>query len=231
MLYYVINCHKMTVRWKIEMKLFENKLQHYPHSYINDVELEIILEGTPNSRYSKIKRMAAQGKLLRIRRGLYYITHKLGQSERPHPFELAQYIYGPSYISLESALSFHQLIPETVYTITNVTSKRSKTFNTSLGIFSYLHMPVKNLYVQVELITEQNNYQFLIAKPWKAICDYVFCYKKKWNSIYPLIESLRINPNSLPILRTEEIELLNEYYQQAQIKRFLKGVQKNLNCY
>lgn len=209
-------------------KLLERTLQGYPRPYLTDIELEGLLDGTPDSRYGKVKRLLAQGKLLHIRRGLYCLTDMIGYLTKPHPYELAQYIYGPSYISLESALSFHKLIPERVYTITSAAGKRSKEFQTPLGMFSYLHLPLKNFYTEVDLI-EENGYKFFMAKPWKAICDYVFCYKKNWISLEPLLASLRINREDLPILRNEEIQLLDEYYHHERVSRFLKGIQKDLS--
>ncbi len=209
-------------------KNLESILRAYPHPYITDGELEGLLAGaSADSRHSKVKRLLAQDKLLRIRRGLYCLTDQLDYFMKPHPFELAQYIYGPSYISFESALSFHQLIPERVYTITSVTGKRSKEYQTPLGLFSYFHLSLENLYTEVELITE-NNYRFFMAKPWKAICDYIFCYKKDWDSLEPLLKSLRINYESLPLLRNEEIELLKDYYQSVRINIFLKGIRKDV---
>lgn len=203
-------------------KSLEAMLRIYPRSYLTDAELGTLLDGTPDSRYSKIKRLLAQGKLLHIRRGLYSLTEEIGCLIKPHPFELAQHIYGPSYISLESALSYHKLIPETVYTVTSATSKRSKEFQTALGAFSYSHLPLENFYTEVELIKE-NGYQFFMAKPWKAICDYVFCYRKNWKSLEPLLESLRINYEDLPKLRNEEKQLLDEYYRHTRISRFFEG--------
>lgn len=205
-------------------KLIES-LRSYPRPYLTDIELGVLLNGTPDSRYGKVKRLLAQGKLLHLRRGLYCLTDKMGYFTKPHPFELAQYIYGPSYISLESALSFHKLIPESVYTTTSVTSKRSKEFQTPLGLFSYLHLPLESFFTEVELVKE-NGYQFFMAKPWKAICDYLYCYKKDWTNLNPLAESLRINCDDLPVLREEEIQLLEEYYRHTRISRFLKGVQR-----
>ncbi len=207
--------------------LLETALRRYPRPYLTDIELAMLLGSTRDSRYGKVKRMLAQGKLLHIRRGLYCVTDKVGYLGKPHPHELAQYIYGPSYISLESALSFHKLIPETVYTVTSTTTKRSKEFETPLGKFSYLHLPLENFYTEVERVNE-NGYQFFMAKPWKAICDYVFCYKKNWISIEPLFKSLRIDREDLPMLRNEEIQLLDDYYHHTRISRFLKGIQKNL---
>lgn len=205
----------------------ESILRNAPRPYLTDAELDTMLNGTPDSRYGKVKRLLAQGKLLHIRRGLYCLTDVIGYRGKPHPYELAQYIYGPSYISLESALSFHQLIPERVYTVTSATGKRSKEFHSSLGVFSYLHLPLENLFTGVELVNE-NGHRFFVAKPWKAICDYVFCYKKDWHSLEPLLESLRIQFDNLPILHNEEIQLLDEYYHSIRVSRFLKGVQKAL---
>ena len=207
------------------LKLLEKLPQSRP--YLTDNELTTLLNGSADSRYGKVKRWLNQKKMLHIRRGLYCLTDKVNYLRKPHPYELAQYIYGPSYISLETALSFHKLIPETVYTITSVTSKRAKEFKTKLGVFSYLHLPIESFYTEVELIKE-NDYQFFMAKPWKAICDYVFCYKKDWNSFEPLLESLRINYEDLPWLDNEKTELLNEYYHTSRISNFLKNIQKKI---
>lgn len=209
------------------MAKLEESLRQYARPYLTDAELAVLLDGTPDSRYAKTKRMLAQGKLLHIKRGLYSLTDKLGYPIKPHPFELAQYIYGPSYISLESALSYHQLIPERVYTITSCTGKRAKEFETPLGHFSYLHLPEENLFTGVELVKE-NDYQFFMAKPWKAICDYIYCYKYDWKSLEPLEKSLRIEISDLPLLREEEIQLLDEYYHQKRISVFLKNIRGEL---
>jgi hypothetical protein len=202
----------------------EKILHSFPRPYLTDNELAIILDGSANSRYSKVKRLVAQGMLLRIRRGLYAIPNSLSMKQ-PNPFELAQYIDGPSYISFESALSYHQLIPETVYTVTSATAKRSKTYQTPLGLFSYRHLPLKNLYIQVERI-EENGYYFFIAKPWKALCDYIFCSPQQFSDLSSLLDSLRIDKDDLPRLTHEDIELLNEYYHHNRVSCFLKTIQK-----
>lgn len=202
----------------------EKLLRQHPQPYLTDLELATYLKGTPDSRYSKVKRLLSRGVLLRIRRGLYYIADK----DKLHPFAIAQRIYGPSYISLESALSYHQLIPEATYTHTSVTSNRSKQFETPLGVFSYQHLPIKNLFIGVELI-KKNEDQFFIAKPWKAILDYAYCNKKDWKSLDSMLDDLRINVEDLPVLSKQDIELYDEYYHQARISRFLKAVSKDIN--
>lgn len=206
------------------MLSLERVYQTTPTPYLTDNEVFFLLPGTSNSRYSKIKRLLANGKLLQIRRGLYCFTEKSGCFIKPHPFELAQYIYAPSYISFESAFSFYHLIPEAVYTITSATAKRSKDFNTPFGLFSYLHIPLESFYTETTLLKE-DNYTFFIAKPWKAICDYIFYYKKNWQ-FNEFLENLRIDETALPLLQDYERECLDEFYHHLRIRRFLKDVQK-----
>ncbi len=206
----------------------EDILYRYQRPWLTDVDISILYTCTPDSRYGQVKRLLDQGKLIHIRRGLYCLGEKMGHVIKPHPFELAQYIYGPSYISLESALSFHGLIPEAVYEITSTCIKRAKTFQTPLGVFSYTHLPSENFYLDVEIVTESNA-QFFIAKPWKAICDYVFCYKKNWKGLAPLFESLRIDQDELPILSDIDMERLDAYYQNLRIRHFLKWVGREQN--
>lgn len=206
---------------------FTKNQQLNKHPYLTETDLELMLGGSSDSRYSKIKRLTAQGQLIRIRRGLYCVAEAAKDHTKIHSFELAHLIYAPSYISFESALAYHQLIPEAVYTITSACGKRSKEFHTPLGEFSYLHCPLSNLYTEVELVNE-NNHQFFIAKPWKAICDYIYCYKKQWRGLQPLLDSLRVHREDLPLLSDQIAANLEEYYHRHDLSRFLKNVQQEL---
>ena len=197
--------------------------QDYPRACLTYTELALLLGGTQHSIYSKVKRLLADGKLISLRRGLYCLTPAFGYFDQPHPFELAQYIYAPSYISLESALAFYKLIPEAVYVTTSVCIKRAKEFQTPLGTFSYLTLPRENFYTEV-ILHKENNYQFFIAKPWKAITDYIYCYKKDWVNTEPLLKSLRITIEDLPILTDNEKQSLDDYYQSKRVTHFLEKI-------
>src|SRR5690348_8693957 len=95
----------------------------------SDYEVATLLKESPHQRYGVIKRAIAQGDLLSLRRGLYAVNPAV--TRRPiDRFEAAQRIYGPSYISLESALAAHGLIPEAVHSVTSVCSRRSVQFKT-----------------------------------------------------------------------------------------------------
>ena len=91
--------------------------------------------------YDKINEMVKQGELILVKRGVYIPGSKLKISN-PEPFLLANHIYGPSYVSLESALSYWGFIPERVYEISSMSMQSTKTFKTPVGRFSYFHLPL-----------------------------------------------------------------------------------------
>ncbi len=82
--------------------------------------------------------------LIQLKRGLYIDS----KSENESLFEIANTLYGPSYFSFESALSYYGLIPEKVQIVMNASFKKNKikTYQTKLGSFHYYHVPdsVKN---------------------------------------------------------------------------------------
>lgn len=200
--------------------LLEMKLRHYPSLYVTDDQIAHLLKGTADSNQARIRRAIQQGLLVRLKRGLYYLNERLAP-EYPNPFEIAQLIYGPSYISLESALSYHQLIPEAVRVVTSVTIKRNNTFESPLGLFVYHKLPLNNFFMGVNYVQE-GNHIFLLASPWKAILDYIFCYKKKWRGLDPIENSLRINLEDLPKISSVELAQFKNFYQRENINYFIK---------
>lgn len=208
------------------MTKLEQKLINYPLICLTDTELAAILNINDHQKYGQIKRAVKKRALIHVKRGLYCLGNHL-TIKKPHPFMLAQVIYWPSYLSLESALSYYGLIPESVYTVTSVTTKRAKEFKTCFGSFSYQKLPNKNFFVEVKLIKEKN-YSFFIASPWKAITDYVFCNKKDWKGLAPLSEDLRIELDDLPQLSLEKIAIFNDFYRDGRVKNFLRGIKKEL---
>ena len=188
---------------------------------ITSSDLIHLIEGTSARRQALIKRALANGDLVQIRRGLYMIN-KIFQDKKTDSFELAQWIYGPSYISFESALSHWQLIPEAVYTVTSASSRRSVEFKTPLGVFSYVRIPFSPLFTGVQRYSKGNSV-FFMAKPWRALCDYVYASKKMW-AIKELVEFLRLE--DLPPLAKRDLVVLNKFYRNRRVNRFLNTVNK-----
>jgi predicted transcriptional regulator of viral defense system len=111
-----------------------------------------------------------KGYIRMIRRG-YYIFSDLKINE-PTLFLIANKIYSPSYISLEMALAYYNLIPESVYGITSVTSQKTDNFKTPLGDFIYRHIK-PGLMFGYKLV-EYENHNFKIAEIEKAVLDYFY---------------------------------------------------------
>jgi len=196
-------------------------LDNWPRIFIRDSELAGILNKTDNARYSIVKRALKSGILVHIRKGLYFIVNKM-KREPVNEFELALFIYEPSIISLESALSYHNWIPEAVYTITCASPKRAQEFKTPIGIFSYKHVPQKGFYVGVSRISSQDTVVF-IADPWRALADFIYVNRKSWKSITQLEADLRIDADIINGSDSQLLKLLSETYPSPRVRKVLKG--------
>jgi hypothetical protein len=130
------------------MHLTEIALEKAKSGIFTRPEVDCWVGGTPQRQFSLIKRALASGEVIGVHRGLYCLAAKY-ISRKVDPLVLAQRIYGPSYISMETALSYHGWIPEAVYTITSVCVERSREFETPLGHFSFTRIPQKVFYMEV----------------------------------------------------------------------------------
>jgi predicted transcriptional regulator of viral defense system len=191
-------------------------------------ELATLFPGSEDRRYGLVKRALASGEIIRIRRGLYCLAPKY-QKKGVNLYTLAQLVYGPSYVSLESALSWHGWIPEAVQAITSVSFKKAKEFTTPLGVFSYDRVPQQVFYTQVERLTDASGNVFLMATPLKALADYVYVHERDWTGIEPAVSSLRIEPEELGQVPGDTLEALAGNYSSSRVKRFLEGLRKDLN--
>lgn len=102
---------------------------------------------------------------------------------------IANRLSEPSYISLEYALGYYSLIPETVHQITSITTRKAKIMDTPLGAFSYRSIK-ENLFFGYEIINA-GNVSFKIAEPEKAMLDFLFLRSDIKNNND--IDELRIN--------------------------------------
>ena len=117
----------------------------------------------------KVTVLLRRGDIIRIKKGLYVFGDRLRQ--RPFSREvLANLICGPSFVSLQWALSFHGLIPERVETVTSVTTKRPKIFATPIGSFVYRQSPIEAFHLGMDRV-EEGDVAFLIATPERALAD------------------------------------------------------------
>lgn len=123
------------------------------------------------SVHSKISELEKSGKIIRLKKGLYVVSPK--ESGKLLSLELiANHIYGPSYISEESALRYFGLIPESVFIVRSMTTKHSKVFENALGKFEYTQCATEYFAIGIRQEMKEN-VSFLIATPEKALCDLI----------------------------------------------------------
>lgn len=202
--------------------VLEQKLQQYRQQCVTQHDLTALLDGSIDSRGAKIQRAVDKNQLIRIKRGLYCLG-KYFTAEQPNPFTISQFIYGPSYISLASALAYHGLIPEAVYNTTAVSIKRTNEFVTPLGRFTYSRLPTKNFFTLVKLKHNNKTDAFFISMPWRALLDYIFCYKKNYN-LLAMAQDLRLDLDDLPKIGNNDLQELQQYYGSNRINKFIKSI-------
>lgn len=124
-------------------------------------------------------------------RNSFYIL----KDTRPSLSLIANRLYRPSYISLESALSFYEIIPETVYGITSVSTKATREFASEIGIFSYQKIK-KEAFIGYQLKNVHGENIF-IADAEKALADYLYFVDLKKVSLNDRLYLKNINKKKL----------------------------------
>src|SRR5690606_22192554 len=122
--------------------------------------LTSVLDGYRSAK-DKIASLEKGDQLIRLKKGLYVVAPKVSKSEISREL-IANHLYGPSYISLESALSYYGLIPERVYNVRSVTAKRARKYSTPLGAFEYRTVPADYFPIGIQQEETDSKSMFLI---------------------------------------------------------------------
>jgi len=143
---------------------------------------------------------------------------------------IANKIHSPSYVSLETALSWYQIIPEGVFSSTSITTNKPRQYNTVYGSFYYNSIKPKlffgyklhqiNSKAETNPLINQNSYQVKIAEMEKAILDY-FYVNTQYNTENDILE-LRFNASVLQ----DEIKKprLYDYLEKFENKNLEKRI-------
>ncbi len=196
-------------------------LRHIETPYI-DAQTLLSLLGDYRKPRECILRMVKNQELIRLKNGFYLIADKIRQgSNQVIPFEqVANLLYGPSYVSLEWALSFYGMIPERVHTVTSMTLGRNKEYHTPIGDFVYYKLSPDSYSIG---ITQKKASDFvggfLMASPEKALADLVFKSCKgldKDQLKQELLESKRMDRDSFHQLnKTLLVEIAKSYQAKS----------------
>ncbi len=107
-----------------------------------------------------------------LRRGVYALNEPWAR-QALHPFVAANALQRASYVSRQSALRYHGLIPEEVPVVTSVSRLRPEAMSTPIGSFDFRHIKREMFfgYTEIEVVSGQNA---LIARPEKALIDLIY---------------------------------------------------------
>lgn len=158
----------------------------------------------------KISELIKARWLIGLKNGLYVPGPK-SKLLLPESLLIANHLWGPSYVSMESALSYWGFIPERVFETTSVTVKPTKAFKTELGRFSYKHTSLPYYSFGIRTVDISSRQAVMIASPEKAICDkIVMTSRLNLRSIKQamefLTEDMRIDEDIIRGLNVEVIE-------------------------
>lgn len=200
-------------------------------SYVDSQTLLVCLSEYRNPR-DRIARMVQKGELMRLKNGFFLILSRFKRGNADYPYEqIANFLYGPSYVSLEWALSFYHFIPERVSMVTNITIGSNKEFATPIGSFSYRHVSRSRYTIGIDHKKIEGQIGgFLIATPEKALADWLFftCNNlSKEELLEELLESKRIEKENLQSLNKSMMQQIAQQYK-SQIVRTLYSVIEDL---
>ena len=183
-------------------------------------ETSLLLSGNvdPVDVRRQLSRWAGNGRLYRLRRGLYALAPPY-RKVKAHPFVVANRMVRPSYVSLQSALAIHGLIPESVPVTTSITTGRPGEFSTPLGTFVFRHVrtPLFQGFREVEMDTLQPAF---VATPEKGLLDLLYLEKGSDSEAYLAELRLEIYDG----FDLEELVRFSRIFRSGKVRRAVAGV-------
>lgn len=182
----------------------------------------------------KISALMARNDIIALKRGFYVLSDK-HRDGAVSPELISNLLHGPSYVSMDYALAHHGLLPEAVFEVTAVTTKRAKSYETPLGRFSYVQS-FHPLY-SIGIVSTQNpdGTAYLIASKEKALCDKIIftpgldIYTPRAMLAF-LEESLRIDPDELKDISLMTIKNCLSAGRKSRQLRALFYLLKQIQC-
>jgi hypothetical protein len=162
----------------------------------------------------QLSRWTAEGKLIQLRRGLYMLAgHHLRRA--PNHFLIANRIQQGSYVSLQSVLAFHSMIPERVPVVTSVTTGRPRFLETGAGSYQFRHLHPE-LFFGYQASDPGDEASAFLAFPEKALLDLIHLTPGSDDPGY--LSELRLQN-----LETLNLDRLNEFAIRSQRKKWLRA--------
>ncbi|KKS34490.1 MAG: hypothetical protein UU95_C0012G0015 [Parcubacteria group bacterium GW2011_GWC2_42_12] len=207
-------------------------LPHFNKNTVYQLGKQLGLKDTTVDTY--ISRFLKYKEILQLKNGLYISADffEKNRADISYSFYLANIIRTPSYVSSWAALQYYNLATEAIHSITSVTPKVTRDYQTKAGNFAYQSIK-KDLFSDFSLakgkpVSPAGGFNFYIASPAKALFDLLYFRTRqfrlpaealakgggvKMETIKGLIEELRIDIDEMD--KTEQ----EKFY--SMIKKFI----------
>jgi predicted transcriptional regulator of viral defense system len=175
-------------------------------SYFKDFPVFTISDITtvyPNFDRRRLTEWQHKGYIRKIAKGLYIFND--ADLDEAMLFRIANKLYRPSYISLETALGYYHFIPEAVYGITSVSTRRTYRFETPVALFSYRTIAPKLFFGYT--ITDES---LMIATPEKTLLDFFY------------LNSSIDGDTAIDYLRLNREELTNQLHKERLLQQLTR---------
>lgn len=193
---------------------FKNKVQSWPVIFSRDIML-----GREDKQIirNQLERWSSKKLLIKLRRGVFILNENDRKVNASRAY-IANQLYSPSYVSLEYALNYYDLIPERVSDLTSITSKKTMRFMNEAGAFIYQHIKPE-AFRGFNMLKDEAGLLFLIAEPEKALIDFFYLNLGRIRGEDEKIfeESYRLQ--NLEILRTRKLTEFASLFDSNKLMR------------
>jgi len=186
------------------MKFLELKNRIKQNIFTTTEVSKIFSQEKRSSLRIQLARFTKRKLIFSIKRGFYCFDIKLIDE-----LSLANQLYIPSYVSLETALNYYGIMPDVPQTVTSVNPTTTKIIKSNLGRFYYYKINRSLFWGYSKVKTPQENAFILIAQKEKALLDFLYIRK------ITKTDDLRLN------LKEFKISLYKKY-----LKYFPRHIQK-----
>lgn len=203
-----------------------HQILHFAETAYIEAQHLIPLLSDYTNPYDFITRLVRKGDLIRLKNGFFVIAEKIQKNPVPYN-QIANLLYGPSYLSFEWALSYYGMIPEGVYVITSVSATKSKSYATPLGTFDYHYLSHSRYTIGLDLQKDFAG-NFLIATPEKALADLIHFKSKNLETpkdmLLDLVEARRIDETVLKTLNRNHLSEIAENYRSKSVTQLINAL-------
>lgn len=196
-----------------------SKLENLP--YFTTKQLVAITLEDSNTLKKSVNRFLSKKILIQIKKGTYvtakYIENLKENEKMPYYEFLASVLKTPSYLSSEYVLTKYDILTESTYIHTSVTTKNTKTYNGTLGVFKYQNIK-EDLFEGYEVKYFRDKPYYIATMP-KALFDYIYFRSSSINTDLDVGEELRLKTNILSKKNWSELE---KYAKKSKSKKIVK---------